>query len=43
MIIYQPLENISSDPMMFIVTDTYRFVYELVQWTEQAGQSKIFR
>ena len=29
--------------MMFIVTDTNRYIYELVEWTEQTGQSQIFR
>ena len=29
--------------MMFIVTDTNRDIYEFVEWTEQAGQSQIFR
>ena len=43
MIIYKPIQNISSNPMMFIVTDTNRYIYELVDWTEQAGQSQVFR
>ena len=37
------MQNISSNPMMFIVTDTNRYIYELVDWTEQAGQSQVFR
>ena len=43
MIFYQPLQNISSNPMMFIVTDTNRFINDIVQWAEQAGRSQIFR
>ena len=43
MIIYKPIQNISFNPMMFIVTDTNRYIYELVDWTEQAGQSQVFR
>ena len=46
MITYKPLQNISSNPMMFVVTDTNRktnkYIYELVEWAQQPGHSQIF-
>ena len=46
MIIYKPLQNISVNPLMFLVTDKItidRYIDELVEWAEQAGQSQILR
>ena len=40
MIIYQPLQNISSNPMFFLVAESG---IELLEWAEQPGVAQIFR